>query len=111
VIELNATLMRIFIDESDRRDGKPLYAAIVEELRRNDFEGATVLKGIEGFGAHRAVRTARTFDLSNELPILIEVAESRERIEAMIPRLRDMIPEGLITLERIGMQFVPPRSA
>ncbi len=109
MIEPSATLMRIFINESDRYERKPLYMAIVDALLGNGFVGATVLKGIEGFGSHRSIRTTRTFDLSNDLPILIEVAESRERIESMIPKLRGMIPEGLITLEKIGMRFVPPR--
>jgi uncharacterized protein len=102
----SATLMRIFVDEGDRFDKRPLYMAIVDELRRNGFEGATVLKGIEGFGSHRELHAARSFDLSTNLPVLVEVAASEADIHAMIPRLREMIPEGLITLERIAMRLI-----
>ena len=102
----SATLMRIFVDEGDRFDKRPLYMAIVEELRRNGFGGATVLKGIEGFGSHRELHAARSFDLSTNLPVLVEVAASEADIHAMIPRLREMIPEGLITLERIAMRLI-----
>jgi len=106
VIDLNATLMRIFVDEDDRYERAPLYMAIVEELRRHDFAGATVIKGIGGFGSSRTVHSARVFDLSTNLPVLVEVADSRERIEAVVPRLREMIGGGLITLERIGMRRI-----
>ena len=101
-----ATLMRIFVDEDDRFDKRPLYMAIVDELRRNGFAGATVLKGIEGFGSHRELHAARSFDLSTNLPVLVEVAAPEAEINAMIPKLREMIPEGLITLERIAMRLI-----
>ncbi|HZY98304.1 MAG TPA: DUF190 domain-containing protein [Candidatus Baltobacteraceae bacterium] len=101
-----ATLMRIFVDEADRYAKKPLYAAIVEELRRNGFAGATVLKGIEGFGAHRAVHAARSVDFASNLPVVIEVAETEERIRAIVPALTAMMGDGLITLERITMRLI-----
>lgn len=105
-----ATLMRIFVDEADRCGKTPLFMAIVEELRRHDFAGATVLKGVEGYGVHREVHAVRTFDFSTNLPVLIEVAETDEKVRSMIPRLREMIPEGLITLERIRMRLIRRRS-
>jgi PII-like signaling protein len=101
-----ATLMRIFLDETDRHGKRPLFMAIVEELRRNGFAGATVLKGIEGYGVHGEVHALRTFDLSTNLPILIEVAEADEKVQSIIPRLREIIPEGLITVEKIRMKRV-----
>jgi len=96
-------LLRIFVDEGDRWNGKPLYAAIVEALKADGFAGATVLKGIEGFGARKAVHSARTVDFSTNLPVLIEVFESEEKIIAFIPKLREMMREGLITLENVQM--------
>jgi uncharacterized protein len=101
-----ATLMRIFVNESERYDKRPLFMAIVEELQRQDFAGAIVLKGIEGYGARGHVHALRSFDQSTDLPILIEVAESRERIAAIVPLLQEMIPEGLITLEQITMTVI-----
>lgn len=96
-------LLRIFVDEDDRRQGKPLYAAIVDALRSAGFAGATVLKGIEGYGAHKRVHSARVFDFSTNLPVLIEVFEQEEKVLAFIPTLREMMSEGLITLENVQL--------
>jgi PII-like signaling protein len=96
-------LLRIFIDEEDRRHGKPLYEAIVEALHEAGFAGATVLKGIEGYGSHNAVHSARVFDFSTNLPVLIEVFEREEKITAFLPTLREMVTEGLITLENVQL--------
>lgn len=104
-----ATLMRIFVDEADRFGKRSLFMAIVDELQASGFAGATVLKGIEGFGCHREVHAVRSVDFSTNLPVLIEVAEVEERIRSIIPRLQEMIPEGLITLERIRMRLVRPK--
>ncbi|HEX4014897.1 MAG TPA: DUF190 domain-containing protein [Candidatus Cybelea sp.] len=101
-----ATLMRIFVDEDERYRNEPLYMAIVEELRKRGFGGATVLKGIEGLGSHARVHSIRTIDVCSGLPVLIEVAEAEEKIRQTIPKLREMIPEGLITLERIQIRLV-----
>lgn len=79
-----ATLMRIFLDEADRHGKRPLFVAIVEELRRNGFAGATVLKGIEGYGLRREVHTLRSVDLSSNLPVLIEVAETDEKVQSIL---------------------------
>jgi len=101
-----AMLMRIFVDEDARCERPPLFSAIVEELARHGFGGATVLKGIEGFGARGHVHSARAVDISQSLPILIEVAESEEKIRSVIPKLRELISDGLITLERIQMRLL-----
>lgn len=101
-----AMLMRIFVDEDAHFEGTPLFIAIVEELRRHGFGGATVLKGIEGFGAHEHVHSARAVDTLPSLPVLLEVAESEEKIRSIVPRLREMISDGLITLERIQMHIL-----
>jgi uncharacterized protein len=96
-------LLRIFVDEDDRYDGKPLYMAIVDALKAAGFTGATVLKGIEGYGVQKTVHSARTFDVSTNLPILIEVIEEEAKVLAFLPTLRAMIAEGLITLENIEL--------
>ncbi|HUA08887.1 MAG TPA: DUF190 domain-containing protein [Candidatus Acidoferrales bacterium] len=101
--------MRIFVDEDDRFEGKPLYMAIVDALKAAGFTGATVLKGIEGYGLHKTVHAARTFDLSTNLPILIEVIEEEARVEAFLPQLQSMIAGGLITLENIELLRVSRR--
>jgi uncharacterized protein len=94
-------LLRIFIGESDRHGGQPLYTAIVERARRAGMSGATVFKGIEGFGGHSVVHAARIFDLSTDLPVLIEVVDTEEKIEAFIPVLDELVHEGLITMENV----------
>lgn len=94
-------LLRVFVDEGDRWDGKPLYAAIVEAFKDAGFAGATVLKAIEGFGHNRIVRSARIVDFSANLPVLIEVFEDEAKVLAFIPKLREMMHEGLITLENV----------
>jgi uncharacterized protein len=96
-------LLRIFVDEEDRFDGKPLYMALVDALKAAGFTGATVLKGIEGYGIHKTVHAARTFDVSTNLPILIEVIEEESKVIAFLPMLRAMISEGLITLENLEL--------
>jgi PII-like signaling protein len=95
-----AELLRIFIGESDRWQGKPLYEVIVVEARRRGMAGATVLRGIMGFGADSRMHTAKILRLSEDLPIIIEIVDKPERIAEFLPELDTMIEEGLITLER-----------
>ncbi len=95
------SLMRIFVDESDRRDGKPLYMSLVDELQKLGCAGATVFKGIEGFGSHRELHAARAFDFSNNMPVLIEVIDTAGKIDDTASHLRETIGEGLITIERV----------
>lgn len=100
-IEREGLLLRIFCGESDNWHGKPLYEAIVRKLREEGMAGATVLRGIEGFGAHSRIHTSRILRLSEDLPVVIEAVDSSERINAILPELDEMIGEGLITLERV----------
>lgn len=95
------TLMRIHIGESDRWHGKPLYEAIVELLRREKFSGATVLRGVGGYGGSSVYHTEKILRLSQDLPIVVEVIESSERIEQILPQLDEMIGGGLVTLEKV----------
>ncbi|HTA52880.1 MAG TPA: DUF190 domain-containing protein [Candidatus Acidoferrum sp.] len=95
------TLMRIHIGESDRWHGKPLYEAIVELLRREKLSGATVLRGVGGFGSSSVYHTDKVLRLSQDLPIVIEVIEATERIEQILPQLDQMIGGGLVTLEKV----------
>jgi len=97
-------LLRIFIGESDTHDGRPLYQAIVETLRRDGLAGATVLRGIEGFGKSSRLHTAHILRLSEDLPIVIECVDRAEKIEAILPSLDAMIREGLVTMERIDVR-------
>ena len=94
-------LVRIFVGESDRVGHQPLYTAIVELARKNGLAGATVFKGIEGFGGHSVVHAARVFDLSSDLPILIEIVDTEEKVRAFLPLLDEIVKEGLVTLETV----------
>jgi uncharacterized protein len=95
-----AELLRIFIGESDRYHGKPLYEVIVLEARKRGMAGATVLRGVMGFGADSRMHTAKILRLSEDLPIVVEIVDKPERIADFLPELDKMIDEGLITLER-----------
>ena len=103
MIELNGehVLLRIYIGESDRLDGKPLYQALVEMLRREKISGATVLRGILGYGARSHLHTANILRLSQDLPIIIEVVDSQEAIDRILPQIEKVIGDGLITIEKI----------
>jgi PII-like signaling protein len=94
------TLMRIHIGERDKCDGKPLYEAIVHLFRQRGFAGATVFRGIMGFGASAGIHTEKVLRLSLDLPIVVECVETEEKIQAILPELHRMIGGGLITLER-----------
>jgi PII-like signaling protein len=95
------TLMRIHIGESDKWHGKPLHDAIVMLLRQEGFSGATVLRGVAGYGGSSVYHTDKLLRMSQDLPIIVEVIESTERIEKILPRLDEMVEGGLITLEKV----------
>ena len=95
------TLMRIHIGESDKWHGKPLYEAIVELLRKESFSGVTVLRGVAGYGGSSVYHTDKILWLSQDLPIILEVVETTERIDQILPRLDGMVEGGLITLEKV----------
>ncbi len=96
-----AELLRIFVGESDKHHGRPLYEVIVEEARRRGMAGATVLRGTLGFGAHSRIHTAKILRLSEDLPMVIEIVDTPERIAAFLPDLDRLIQEGLVTLEKV----------
>jgi len=95
------TLMRIHIGESDKWHGQALHEAIVALLRKEGFSGATVLRGVGGYGGTSTYHTDKVLRLSQDLPIIVEVIESAERIESILPRLDEMVEGGLITLEKV----------
>jgi PII-like signaling protein len=101
-------LMRIHIGERDKHGGRPLYQAIVELLRSRHYAGATVFRGIMGFGASARLRSDRVEVLSLDMPIVIECVDTEEKIQAILPALDDMIGGGLITLERARVIMYRP---
>jgi len=100
VLDGEQVLARIFIGESDRWRGRPLSTALVERLRTDGFAGATVFQGVAGFGARSVLHTAHLLRLSEDLPVVIEVVDTEERIETLIPILDEMVADGLVTLEK-----------
>jgi len=96
-----AKLLRIFIGESDKQEGRPIYELIAEAARRRGMAGATVLHGTLGFGARSRIHTAKILRLSEDLPIVIEIVDTPERIEAFLPELDGLMKEGLVTLEKV----------
>jgi hypothetical protein len=99
----DAQLLRIFIGESDRHDGRPLYKAIVDIARKQGMAGATVLRGLMGFGAHSRMHTAKILRLSEDLPIIIEIVDKPERVKILMETIDPMIDEGLVTLEKVNI--------
>ena len=94
-------LMRIFIGEGDRYEHTPLYEALMELLRREGFAGATVLRGVCGFGANRIIHSQKLLDLSAKLPLVVEVVDCPEKINAIMPKIDAMMGGGMITLEKV----------
>jgi len=102
------TLMRVFIGESDKYHGKPLYEVLLERFRKKGLAGATVLRGVAGFGASSKMHTDKVLRLSLDLPMIIEVVETEEAIQAILPDLDELIGGGLITLERANVILYRP---
>ena len=100
-IDGEGELLRVFIGESDRWHGQPLSEAIVRRARELGLAGATVLRGLEGFGAHSRIHTSSILRLSQDLPIVVEIVDQRERIEGFLPILDEMVHEGMITVEKV----------
>ena len=109
VLDGEQVLMRIFIGEADRHGGAPLYKALLELFRKEGIAGATVLRGIAGFGAKSHMHTASILRLSQDLPIVVEVVDSHDKIDALFPRLDEMVREGLVTLEKVRVLRYAPR--
>jgi PII-like signaling protein len=96
-----AFLLRVFIGESDKAGGRPLYEIIVEEARKRGLAGATVLRGFLGFGANSRIHTSKVLRLSEDLPVVVEIVDAEDKIEAFLPELDKMIGEGLVTVEKV----------
>jgi hypothetical protein len=94
-------LLRIFVGESDKHGHRPLYEVIVLKAREQGLAGATVLRGLMGFGKHSILHTAKILRLSEDLPMVVEIVDSLEKIETFLPLLDAMITDGLVTLEKI----------
>ena len=97
----DGVLLRVFLGESDQWHGKPLYEAIVLKARELHLAGATVLRGPMGFGANSRLHTAKILRLSEDLPMVIEIVDSREKIDELMPHIDEMVQEGLVTLENV----------
>ncbi len=100
-LEGQALLLRVFLGESDKHQGRPLYAVLVEEARRRGVKGATVLKGVMGYGAGSRIHTATILRLSEDLPVVVEIVDEEEKIRAFLTFLDEVMQGGLVTLERV----------
>jgi len=100
ILDGEQVLLRIFIGESDRHGKQPLYQALIELFRKEGFAGATVLRGVAGFGAKSVIHSTDILRLSNDLPLVVEVVESQEKIDTILPTLDTMLQGGLVTLEK-----------
>jgi PII-like signaling protein len=98
-------LLRIFIGENDKCEGVPLYEWIVRKARERGLAGATVLRGLEGYGAHSRLHTAKILRLSSDLPIVVEIVDTEEKIESFLPLIDGAVREGLATVERVEVHF------
>ncbi len=96
-----AVLLRVFIGESDKQEGKPLYEQIVLKARELNLAGATVLRGILGFGADSRLHSAKLLELSEDLPVVIEIVDTQDKIDSLMPFIDQHVTEGLVTLEKM----------
>lgn len=108
VLDGEGTLVRVFIGESDQWRHRPLALSIVERLRREGYSGATVFRGTAGFGARSVLHTTQILRLSEDLPVVIEIVESSDRIEQLLALLDEMVPEGLVTMEKVRIVKYSP---
>jgi len=108
VLEGEQTLVRIFLGENDRWHGQPLYLALLERLRKEGAAGATILRGIAGFGARSVVHTTHLLELSEDLPLLVEFVDTPEQVQRLLPVLDEMVTEGLVTLEKVRVLKYAP---
>lgn len=105
VLPREGHLLRIFVGEDDRYEGMPLYEWIVRQARQHGLAGATVLRGLQGFGAHSRLHTAKILRLSTDLPIVVEIVDTRDKVEAFLPIIDAAVSEGLATLEKVEVRF------
>jgi uncharacterized protein len=111
IVPENGQLLRIFIGESDKWEGVPLYEAIILKAHELNIAGATMLRGMMGYGAASRIHTAKILRLSEDLPVVVEIVDSAEKIAALLPFIDEMVEEGLVTLEDIRViQYRGPRA-
>jgi PII-like signaling protein len=110
-LEGEAKLLRIFIGESDKWHGRPVYEAIVLKARELHLAGATVLRGPMGFGANSRLHTVKVLRLSEDLPVVIEIVDSEEKIGSLLPFIDEVVTEGLVTLEKVHVIKYTTKSA
>lgn len=110
-IEGPGQLLRIFVGESDQWQGQPLHEAIVLAARKHGLAGATVLRGLAGFGANSRIHTVKILRLSEDLPIVIELVDQPDRIQTFLPTLDQMVTEGMVTLENVNVLIYRHNSA
>lgn len=103
-------LLRLFIGESEKYKGRPLYEWIVVKAKEQGLAGATVLRGVMGFGANSRIHTTRILRLSEDLPIIIEIVDTPEKLRQFLTDIDGVISEGLATLEKANVQFYRPKS-
>ena len=111
VLDGEATLMRIFLGENDRHGKQPMHVALLKLFREQGFAGATALRGVAGFGAKSVIHSADLIRLSADLPMVVEVVESRAKIDEILPRLDEMLQEGLVTLEKVHVLRYAPKDS
>lgn len=102
---IDAKLLRIFVGELDTYTGQPLYQWLIEEARRQGMAGATALRGLEGFGVHHQVHTAKLLELSVDLPVVVEIIDTGDNIDKFMSSVDAAISEGLATIERVQAKF------
>ncbi len=105
---IEGRLLRVFICESDQRDGLPLTEAVVDALRAEGIAGATVLRGVAGYGGSAVLHTTHVLRLSEDLPMVIEAVDSVEKIDAVVPRIQELVGGGLITTQNVEIHILPP---
>ena len=104
-------LLRIFVGEADKWQGKPIYECILRCARERHLAGATVVRGFEGFGANSHLRTPKILALSQDLPMIIEIVDARDKVDAFLPEIEEMLQGCLVTLERVQvLRYQPSRS-
>ena len=107
LLEGTGTLLRVFLGEADRYDGKPLHEAIMLAAREVGLAGVTILRGVEGYGARSRIHTAKLLRFSEDLPLVVEVIDTEEKIQAFVPRVNEMFERsgcgGLVTMEKVNI--------
>ena len=104
-------LLRIFIGESHKYKGKPLYERLVATAREMGLAGATVFRGIMGYGANSRIHSSKILRLSQDLPIVIEIVDTQENVDRLLPKIDSIVPEGLITMEKVRvLRYAPAAS-